>query len=79
MADMFDAKIALFHKHADSRDEALKMLADEFMKSGVHDRGGKRVGDRCSYEIITVHVYSSVNVVCRESRATGTHSSLRNV
>ncbi|MBQ1323261.1 MAG: PTS sugar transporter subunit IIA [Erysipelotrichaceae bacterium] len=35
MADMFDAKIALFHKHADSRDEALKMLADEFMKSGV--------------------------------------------
>ena len=35
MANMFDAKIALFHKHADSRDEALKMLADEFMKSGV--------------------------------------------
>ena len=35
MADMFDAKIALFHKHAESRDEALKMLADEFMKCGV--------------------------------------------
>ena len=32
---MFDAKIALFHKHADSRDEALKMLADELMKSEV--------------------------------------------
>ncbi|MBQ1900598.1 MAG: PTS sugar transporter subunit IIA [Erysipelotrichaceae bacterium] len=32
---MFDAKIALFHRHADSRDEALKMLAEEFMKSGV--------------------------------------------
>ena len=35
MSDMFDAKIALFHRHADSRDEALKMLAEEFMKSGV--------------------------------------------
>ncbi len=34
MSDMFDAKIALFHRHADSRDEALKMLAEEFMKSG---------------------------------------------
>lgn len=32
---MFDAKIALFHKHVDSRDEALKMLADELMKSEV--------------------------------------------
>ena len=35
MADLFDAKIALFHKHAENRDEALKMLADEFMNSGV--------------------------------------------
>lgn len=35
MSNMFDAKIALFHRHADSRDEALKMLAEEFMKSGV--------------------------------------------
>ena len=35
MSNMFDAKIALFHKHADSRDEALKMLADELMKSEV--------------------------------------------
>ncbi len=35
MADMFDAKIALFHRHAESRDEALKMLADEFMNCGV--------------------------------------------
>ena len=35
MADMFDERIALFHRHADSRDEALKMLAEEFMRSGV--------------------------------------------
>ena len=35
MADMFDAKIALFHKHAADQNEALKMLADEFMNSGV--------------------------------------------
>ncbi len=35
MADMFDERIALFHRHAESRDEALKMLAEEFMKSGV--------------------------------------------
>ena len=35
MADMFDAKIALFHRHAASKEEALKMLADEFMNSGV--------------------------------------------
>ena len=35
MADLFDAKIALFNQHADSRDEALKMLADEFVKTGV--------------------------------------------
>ena len=35
MSDMFDAKIALFHAHAPGKEEALKMLADEFMKSGV--------------------------------------------
>ena len=35
MADMFDERIALFHRHAESRDEALKMLAEEFIKSGV--------------------------------------------
>ena len=35
MADLFDAKIALFNQHAESRDEALKMLADEFVKTGV--------------------------------------------
>ena len=35
MSDLFDAKIALFNQHADSRDEALKMLADEFVKAGV--------------------------------------------
>lgn len=35
MADMFDERIALFHRHAESRDEALKMLAEEFMRSGV--------------------------------------------
>ena len=35
MSDLFDAKIALFHQHAESRDEALKMLADEFIKAGV--------------------------------------------
>ncbi len=35
MTDLFDERIALFNKHADSRDEALKMLADEFIKCGV--------------------------------------------
>ena len=35
MADMFDAKIALFHQHAANKEEALKLLADEMMKSGV--------------------------------------------
>jgi len=35
MSDMFDAKIALFHKHAKDKEEALGILADEFMKSGV--------------------------------------------
>ena len=32
---IFDKKIALFHQHAENRDEALKMLADEFVKAGV--------------------------------------------
>ncbi len=35
MPDMFDARIALFNRHADSQEEALKMLADEFISSGV--------------------------------------------
>ena len=35
MSDMFDAKIALFHQHAASKEEALKLLADEVIKSGV--------------------------------------------
>ncbi|MBR0474168.1 MAG: PTS sugar transporter subunit IIA [Erysipelotrichaceae bacterium] len=35
MPDMFDARIALFNQHADSQEEALKMLADEFVKCGV--------------------------------------------
>ena len=35
MSDLFDAKIALFKQHAENRDEALKMLADEFIKAGV--------------------------------------------
>ncbi len=35
MSDLFDAKIALFHKHAKDKEEALGILADEFMKSGV--------------------------------------------
>ena len=35
MSDLFDAKIALFNQHAANRDEALKMLADEFVKTGV--------------------------------------------
>ncbi|MBR5755553.1 MAG: PTS sugar transporter subunit IIA [Erysipelotrichaceae bacterium] len=35
MADLFDAKIALFHKEAKDKEEALKILADEFMNSGV--------------------------------------------
>ena len=32
---MFDAKIALFHQHAASKEDALKLLADEVMSSGV--------------------------------------------
>ncbi|MBQ6654437.1 MAG: PTS sugar transporter subunit IIA [Erysipelotrichaceae bacterium] len=32
---IFDKKIALFHQHAEDRDSALKMLADEFVKAGV--------------------------------------------
>ena len=35
MADLLDAKIALFHQSASTKEEALKLLADEFMKSGV--------------------------------------------
>ncbi len=35
MSDLFDAKIALFHQRAADRDEALKLLADEFVKAGV--------------------------------------------
>lgn len=35
MADLFDAKIALFHQHAQNKEEALKLLADEFTKCGV--------------------------------------------
>ena len=32
---MFEKKIALFHEEASTRDEALKKLADEFVKAGV--------------------------------------------
>ncbi len=32
---IFDKKIALFHQHAEDRDSALKLLADEFVKAGV--------------------------------------------
>lgn len=35
MAGLFDAKLALFHKNAKSKEEVLKILADEFIKSGV--------------------------------------------
>ena len=35
MSDIFDAKIALFHQHAANKEEALKLLADEFVKTGV--------------------------------------------
>ena len=35
MSNLLDAKIALFNQHAESRDEALKLLADEFVKTGV--------------------------------------------
>ena len=35
MTDMFDAKIALFHQKAKDKEEALKILADEFINSGV--------------------------------------------
>ena len=35
MSDLFDAKIAIFNAHADSRDEALKLLADQFINTGV--------------------------------------------
>lgn len=35
MAQLFEEKIALFHQKAGSKEEALKILADEFMKKGV--------------------------------------------
>lgn len=35
MAELFDEKIALFKQKASSKEEALKILADEFMKKGV--------------------------------------------
>ena len=35
MSDLFDAKIALFHQNADSKEEALKLLADRFIETGV--------------------------------------------
>ena len=35
MSDLLDAKIALFHQHADSKEEALKLLADRFIETGV--------------------------------------------
>ena len=35
MSDIFDAKIALFQQHAENKEEALKLLADEFVRTGV--------------------------------------------
>lgn len=35
MADMFDARIAMFHKDADDQASALKMLAESLIRSGV--------------------------------------------
>lgn len=35
MSDLFDAKIVLFSQHAADKEEALKLLADEFVKTGV--------------------------------------------
>jgi galactitol PTS system EIIA component len=35
MSDMFDAKVALFHKDADGKFEALELLANELISSGV--------------------------------------------
>lgn len=35
MSNLFDAKIALFNQHAETKEEALKMLADEFIRTGV--------------------------------------------
>lgn len=32
---MFDAKIALFHQEAEDKYDALKLLADEFIRTGV--------------------------------------------
>lgn len=35
MAELFDAKIALFHQNVESKEDALKLLADKFMETGV--------------------------------------------
>ena len=35
MANYFDAKIALFNQHAETKEEALKLLADQFVETGV--------------------------------------------
>ena len=35
MASLLDAKIALFHQDATTKEDALKLLSDEFVKSGV--------------------------------------------
>jgi len=35
MANLLDAKIALFHQHAETKEDALKLLSEEFVKSGV--------------------------------------------
>lgn len=35
MAELFDAKIALFHETCDSKEAALRKLADRFIESGV--------------------------------------------
>ena len=35
MAQLFEEKIALFNQKASNKEEALKLLADEFMKKGV--------------------------------------------
>lgn len=32
---LLDEKIALFHQHAETKEDALKLLADEFIKKGV--------------------------------------------
>ena len=35
MSKYFDAKITLFNQHAENKEEALKLLADEFIKTEV--------------------------------------------